>query len=80
MAGCYVTEGTLTRDSQVRVLRDNIVIHTGKIESLRRFKNDVSEVKTGFECGVVVAHFGDIKQNDVLEAFAMEKVAAELGV
>jgi translation initiation factor IF-2 len=55
------------------------VIHTGRIESLRRFKNDVSEVKSGFECGVVVANFGDIKQNDVLEAFAMERVAPELG-
>jgi translation initiation factor IF-2 len=80
VAGCYVTDGTLTRDSQVRVLRDNIVIHTGRIESLRRFKNDVSEVKSGFECGVVVANFGDIKQADVLEAFAMERVAVELGV
>jgi len=78
VAGCYVTEGTLTRDSQVRVLRDNIVIHTGRIESLRRFKNDASEVKQGFECGVVVANFGDVKQGDVLEAFAMERVAAQL--
>jgi translation initiation factor IF-2 len=80
VAGCYVTEGVLTRDSQVRVLRDNIVIHTGRIESLKRFKNDVSEVRSGFECGVVVANFGDVKQGDVLEAFAMERVAAELGV
>src|SRR3954468_23534757 len=78
VAGCYVTEGTLTRDSQVRVLRDNIVIHTGRIESLRRFKNDASEVKQGFECGVVVANFGDVKQGDVLEAFGMERVAAQL--
>jgi translation initiation factor IF-2 len=78
VAGCMVTEGTLTRDSQVRVLRDNIVIHTGRIESLRRFKNDVSEVRTGFECGIVVANFGDVKQGDVLEAFATERVAAEL--
>jgi len=78
VAGCYVTEGSLTRDSQVRVLRDNIVIHTGRIESLRRFKNDASEVKQGFECGIVVANFGDVKQGDVLEAFAMERVAAQL--
>jgi translation initiation factor IF-2 len=78
VAGCYVTEGTLTRDSQVRVLRDNIVIHTGRIESLRRFKNDVAEVKQGFERGIVLANFGDVKQGDVLEAFAMERVAAEL--
>jgi translation initiation factor IF-2 len=79
VAGCYITEGTFTRDSQVRVLRDNIVIHTGRVESLRRFKNDVSEVKQGFECGIVVANFGDVKQGDVLEAFQMERVAAELG-
>jgi translation initiation factor IF-2 len=79
VAGSYITDGTFTRDSQVRVLRDNIVIHTGRVESLRRFKNDVSEVKQGFECGIVVANFGDIKQGDILEAFAMERVAVELG-
>jgi translation initiation factor IF-2 len=79
VAGCYITEGTFTRDSQVRVLRDNIVIHTGRVESLRRFKNDVSEVKQGFECGIVLANFGDIKQGDILEAFVMERVAATLG-
>jgi translation initiation factor IF-2 len=78
VAGCYVTEGTLTRDSQVRVLRDNIVIHTGRIESLRRFKNDVAEVKQGFECGIVLVNFGDVKQGDVLEAFGMERVTPEL--
>jgi len=78
VAGCYITEGTFTRDSQVRVLRDNIVIHTGRIESLRRFKNDVSEVRQGFECGIVVANFGDVKQGDVLEGFVMERVAAQL--
>jgi len=78
VAGCYITEGTFTRDSQVRVLRDNIVIHTGRIESLRRFKNDVSEVRQGFDCGIVVANFGDVKQGDVLEGFVMERVAAQL--
>jgi translation initiation factor IF-2 len=78
VAGCMVTDGVLTRDSQVRVLRDNIVVHTGRIESLRRFKNDASEVKAGFECGVTVANFGDVKQGDVLEAFAMERVKQEL--
>jgi translation initiation factor IF-2 len=78
VAGCMVTEGTLTRDSRMRVLRDNIVIHTGRIESLRRFKNDVSEVKSGFECGVTIANFSDVKQGDILEAFAMERVAQEI--
>jgi translation initiation factor IF-2 len=79
VAGCIVNDGMLTRDSQLRILRDNIVVHTGRVESLRRFKNDVSEVKAGFECGVTVANFQDIHQNDVLEAFAMERVAPELG-
>jgi translation initiation factor IF-2 len=79
VAGCMVTDGTLTRDSQVRVLRDNVVVHTGRIESLRRFKNDVSEVKTGFECGITIANFGDVKEGDVFEAFAMERVAQEVG-
>jgi len=78
VAGCMITDGVLTRDSQVRVLRDNIVIHTGRIESLKRFKNDVSEVKAGFECGVTIAGFNDIRQGDVFEAFAMEKIAVEL--
>jgi len=79
VAGCYITEGTFSRDSQVRVLRDNVVIHTGRVDSLRRFKNDVSEVKQGFECGIVLVNFGDLKQGDILEAFGMEKVAPELG-
>lgn len=78
VAGCMVSEGTLTRDSQVRILRDNVVIHTGRIESLRRFKNDVSEVKTGFECGVTIANFQDVKDGDVFEAYAMERVAPTL--
>jgi translation initiation factor IF-2 len=78
VAGCMVNEGVLTRDSQVRILRDNVVVHTGRIESLRRFKNDVSEVKAGFECGVSIANFSDIKQGDVIEAFVMERVAPQL--
>jgi translation initiation factor IF-2 len=77
VAGCMVTEGFLKRDSDVRVLRDNVVVFTGKIESLKRFKNDASEVKTGFECGVTVRNFADVKPGDVLEAFATERVAVE---
>jgi translation initiation factor IF-2 len=79
VAGCYVTEGVFARDSQLRVLRENIIIYTGKVESLRRFKNDVSEVRQGFECGLVLSNFRDIKQGDVVEAFGMERVAPELG-
>jgi len=77
VAGCMVQDGTITRDSQVRLLRDNVVIHTGKIEGLKRFKNDASEVKAGFECGVSLANFNDIKPGDVIEAFAIERVATE---
>ncbi len=78
VAGCYILDGTITRGCEVRVLRDNIVIHTGKIEGLRRFKDDVSEVKAGFECGISLVNFSDVKPRDVLEAFVTEKVAAEL--
>jgi translation initiation factor IF-2 len=77
VAGCMVTDGLIRRDSEVRVLRDNVVVFTGKIESLKRFKNDASEVKTGFECGLTVRNFGDVKPGDVIEAFTTEKVAAE---
>jgi translation initiation factor IF-2 len=79
VAGSYVTEGTLTRDTQVRVLRENVVVHTGKIDSIRRFKNDVSEVKAGFECGITLASFSNLQEGDIFEGFVMEKVAALLG-
>jgi translation initiation factor IF-2 len=78
VAGCMVIDGLIKRDSEVRVLRDNVVVFTGKMESLRRFKNDASEVKTGFECGLTVRNFADIKPNDIIEAFATERVAAEV--
>jgi translation initiation factor IF-2 len=77
VAGCMVEDGVLTRNSEVRLLRDNVVVHTGKIESLKRFKNDASEVKSGFECGVSIANFNDIKPGDVIEAFSTERVATE---
>jgi translation initiation factor IF-2 len=77
VAGCMVIDGLIRRDSDIRVLRDNVVVFTGKIESLKRFKNDASEVKNGFECGVTVRNFGDVKPGDVIEAYATEKVAAE---
>jgi len=80
VAGCMVQEGTITRDSQVRLLRDNIVIHTGKIDALKRFKNDASEVKSGFECGISLVGYNDIKVGDIIEAFVTERIAAELSV
>jgi translation initiation factor IF-2 len=77
VAGCMVIDGFIKRDSEVRVLRDNVVVFTGKIESLKRFKNDASEVKNGFECGVTVRNFADIKPKDIIEAFVTERVAVE---
>jgi len=77
VAGCSVDDGVLTRNSEVRLLRDNVVVYTGKIDSLKRFKNDASEVKAGFECGVSLANFNDIKPGDVIEAFVTERVAHE---
>jgi translation initiation factor IF-2 len=77
VAGCMVTEGRITRtgDAQARLLRDNVVVHEGKIASLRRFKDDVSEVKAGFECGIGFDRYNDIKVGDVIEVFVMERVA-----
>jgi len=77
IAGCMVTEGRITRsgDSQARLLRDNVVVYEGKIGSLRRFKDDASEVRTGFECGIGFERFNDIKVGDLIEVFAMERVA-----
>ncbi|NMB02664.1 MAG: translation initiation factor IF-2 [Firmicutes bacterium] len=78
IAGCYVLEGKITRSAEVRVLRDNVIIHEGKISSLRRFKDDVREVAHGYECGIGVDRFNDIKEGDVLEAFVMVKVERTL--
>jgi translation initiation factor IF-2 len=77
IAGCMVTEGRIIRsgDAQARLLRDNVVVHEGRIASLRRFKDDVSEVKSGFECGIAFERYHDIKVGDVIEAFTVEKMA-----
>ena len=77
IAGCRVTEGLIKRDSEVRLLRDNVVVFKGKVGSLRRFKDDASQVTNGMECGISIANYGDIKVGDVIEAFMTEKVAAE---
>jgi translation initiation factor IF-2 len=77
VAGCQVDDGVIARNADVRLLRDNKVIFTGKIDALKRFKNDASEVKAGFECGISLVNFNDIKQGDVIEAFASERVATE---
>jgi len=78
VAGCRVSDGLLKRDSEVRLLRDNVVVFKGKIRSLRRFKDDASEVRNGMECGISIANYGDIKVGDVIEAFVTERIAAEV--
>jgi translation initiation factor IF-2 len=78
VAGCYVQDGVIKRDAEVRLLRDNVVIFKGKINSLRRFKDDASEVRHGMECGISIANYGDIKIGDVIEAFVTERIAAEV--
>ncbi|MBU2853164.1 translation initiation factor IF-2 [Acidithiobacillus ferriphilus] len=75
IAGCMVTDGILRRNAKVRVLRQDVVIHTGEMDSLRRFKEDVKEVREGFECGVGVRNFNDLKNGDVIEAFETTEVA-----
>src|SRR5712664_4026393 len=76
IAGCYVVEGILKRDAQVRVLRDGAVIYTSKLNSLKRFKDDASEVRTGFECGPGLANFNDVNVGDILECFSVTKMSA----
>jgi translation initiation factor IF-2 len=78
VAGCYVQEGLVKRGAQVRVLRDNVVIHTGEIDSLKRFKDDVREVKAGFECGMSLKNFDDLKEKDQFEVFEVLEVARSL--
>jgi len=78
VAGCYVVDGLVRRNAQVRVLRDNVVIHTGEIDSLKRFKDDAREVKAGFECGMSLKNFSDIKEGDQFEVFEVLEVARTL--
>jgi len=79
IAGAYVVDGTITRAAVgVRVLRDNVVVYAGKLGSLRRFKDDVREVQQGYECGISVENFNDVKAGDIIEAYAIDKIAAKL--
>jgi translation initiation factor IF-2 len=78
IAGCYVTDGKVTRGAQVRLVRDNIVVWEGKMSSLKRFKDDAKEVASGYECGISLEHFNDVKVGDIIEAFEMEAIKALL--
>ncbi|WP_218243383.1 translation initiation factor IF-2 [Comamonas fluminis] len=78
IAGSYITQGHVTRNAHFRLLRDNVVIYTGEIESLRRMKDDVKEVKEGFECGIKLRNYNDIKENDMLEVFEIKEIARTL--
>jgi translation initiation factor IF-2 len=78
IAGCFVVDGRVNRNAQVRLLRDNVVIHTGKVSSLKRFKDDAGEVKAGLECGIGIANYNDLKPGDVIEFFTTEKVKETL--
>jgi translation initiation factor IF-2 len=78
IAGCYVTDGKIIRNARVRLVRDSVIVFEGKVGSLRRFKDDVAEVQQGFECGIGIANFNDVKIGDVIEAFEMEQLKVEL--
>ena len=77
IGGAYVLDGKIRRDSLVRVVRDGIVIHEGELNSLKRFKDDVKEVVAGFECGITLDKFRDIKEGDIFEVYSMEEVAVD---
>jgi len=75
VGGAYVLEGKVQRHAEIRLVRDSIVIHEGKISSLKRFKDDVKEVNQGYECGIGIENYNDIKEGDIIEAFKMEEIA-----
>jgi translation initiation factor IF-2 len=75
IAGCYVTEGSINRNARARVVRDGVVVHDGRISSLRRFKEDVQQVQTGYECGIGIANFRDVKDGDTIESYVVKEIA-----
>jgi translation initiation factor IF-2 len=78
IAGCIMTDGKMERSNSVRLIRDGKVVHTGRLESLKRFKDDVKEVAEGYECGIKIAGHDDVRKNDVIESFAIQKIARKL--
>jgi translation initiation factor IF-2 len=79
IAGCFVSDGKVTRNASARLVRDHVVVYTGKIISLRRFKDDAREVQSGYECGIGLDNFQDLKVGDSIEAYEMEQVVRRLG-
>jgi len=78
IAGCMITEGVVKRGAKVRLLRDNIVIHEGSLKTLKRFKDEVKEVREGYECGMAFENYNDIKENDTIECFEIEEISRKL--
>ena len=78
IAGSYVRQGVIRRNSQVRLVRDGVVIYDGRLASLKRFKDDANEVRDGFECGIGIENFQDVKEGDVIEAYEVEEVARSI--
>jgi translation initiation factor IF-2 len=78
IAGCYVTSGNITRDAKVRLVRDGIIIYDGRLHSLRRFKDDVKDVASGYECGIGIEGYQDLKEGDVIEAYEVREVARSI--
>ena len=78
IAGCFVTSGTVTRNTKIRLLRDGVVVHTGSLGSLKRFKDDMKEVKKGYECGLNIENFNDIKADDIIEGYEQVEVKQTL--
>jgi translation initiation factor IF-2 len=76
IAGCYIQEGKITRNAEIRVIRAGIVVHKGKLSSLKHVKENVNEIKAGYECGLGLANFKDVQEGDLIEAFLTEKIAA----
>ncbi len=78
IAGCYVVSGKIERSNQVRLIRDDVVVYQGRIVSMKRFKDDIKEASEGYECGIVLENYRDIKVGDIIEAFTIEKESAKL--
>ncbi len=78
MAGCYVLDGKISRNTRIRIIRNGIVVHTGRLGSLKRFKDDVKDVSAGFECGLNIDNFNDIKEGDIIEGFEEVEIKRKL--